>query len=82
MSLIRQSRGGRENDTTFGTRMKGEGLFADMIGQRFRKTCAKLGLNARNYQLDLSHFRVPAGAGANVKAAARAATPMPQMSLF
>ena len=86
MSLIRQSRGGRENDTTFGTRMKGEGLFADMIGQRFRKTCAKLGLNARNYQLDLSQFRAPAGARAPAKAAAKAVAkavaPTPQLSLF
>lgn len=59
MSLIRQSRGGRENDPRFGTRMRGEGVFADLIRMRFRKACTRLGLNARHYQLDSLLFRVP-----------------------
>ena len=59
MSLVRQSRGGRENDSTFGSRMKGEGVFADMIAQRFKKTCARLGLNARDYALDVLRFAPP-----------------------
>lgn len=59
MSLIRQSRGGRENDPRFGSRMRGEGVFADLIRMRFRKACARLGLNARHYQLDSLRFTVP-----------------------
>ena len=62
MSLVRQSRGGRENDSTFGNRMKGEGVFADMIAQRFKKACARLGLNARDYALDVLRFAPPASA--------------------
>jgi DNA repair photolyase len=57
MSIVRQSRGGRENDTTFGVRMRGQGVFADMIAQRFKKACARLGLNARHYALDTLRFR-------------------------
>ena len=62
MSLVRQSRGGRENDSTFGARMKGEGVFADMIAQRFRKACARLGLNGRHYALDTLRFGPPPSA--------------------
>ena len=59
MSLIRQSRGGRENDSRFGQRMTGEGAFADLIAMRFKKTCKRLGLNQRHYRLNLSAFKAP-----------------------
>ena len=59
MSLIRQSRGGRDNDPRFGHRMRGEGAFADLIGMRFKKTCKRLGLNQRRFPLDTSAFQVP-----------------------
>lgn len=45
MSLVRQCRGGRENDSRFGQRMRGEGPFADLLAQRFRLACEKRGLN-------------------------------------
>ena len=35
MSLVRQIRGGKENDPRFGSRMHGEGDFAELIRQRF-----------------------------------------------
>src|SRR5579872_2820691 len=35
MSLIRQSRGGKENQSGFGTRMRGTGEYAELIAQRF-----------------------------------------------
>ncbi len=44
MSLIRQCRGGQANDARFGQRMTGTGYFADMIAQRFRLACTRLGL--------------------------------------
>ncbi len=72
MSIIRQSRGGRENDPRFGARMKGEGVFAQLIAQRFAKACARLGLNQRNYALNTALFRAPATAAASG----------PQMALF
>jgi DNA repair photolyase len=60
MSLIRQSRDGKENETEFGKRMSGEGVFAELIAQRFKKACERLGFNQRKYQgCDTSLFAVP-----------------------
>ena len=46
MNLLRQMRGGKVYDPDFNTRMKGSGIFAELIRQRFQKACAKAGLNA------------------------------------
>ena len=35
MSLIQQMRGGKDYDSAFGTRMRGQGPFADLIAKRF-----------------------------------------------
>ena len=43
MSLIRQMRGGKEYDSAFGSRMRGQGPFADLIAMRFAKTRKRLG---------------------------------------
>jgi DNA repair photolyase len=56
-SLIRQMRGGKDYDPTFGTRMKGEGPYAWMIGRRFETACARLGLNVQRAELTTEHFR-------------------------
>lgn len=45
MNRIREMRAGRNYDARFGARMKGEGVWADLIGQRFRKAAARLGLD-------------------------------------
>lgn len=37
LSLIRQSRGGELYDSRFGARMRGEGVFAELLAQRFAK---------------------------------------------
>jgi DNA repair photolyase len=57
MSQIRQMRGGRENDPRFGTRMSGEGIFAELQENRFRLACERNGLDlhGRN-QLDTTRF--------------------------
>src|SRR5206468_11454311 len=46
MARIRDMRGGRENDPNFGSRMKGEGQFAELLRDRFEIACKRLGLNA------------------------------------
>jgi DNA repair photolyase len=58
-TLIRQMRGGKDYDSTFGSRMKGEGPYAWMIGRRFETACARLGLNVRKAELTTEHFRSP-----------------------
>jgi DNA repair photolyase len=45
LSLIRQARGGKLNQSEFGQRFAGGGAYVDMFRQRFRLTCRKLGLN-------------------------------------
>jgi DNA repair photolyase len=57
--LIRDMRGGRDYDSTWGTRMKGTGPYAWMIGRRFEMACEKLGLNLARKQLTTEHFRKP-----------------------
>ena len=48
---------GRSYDSDFVSRMKGSGVWADMLRQRFNKTCEKLGLNRERTELDLSLYR-------------------------
>ena len=57
--LIRDMRGGKDYDSTWGTRMKGTGPYAWMIGRRFEVACEKLGMNVKRTQLTTEHFRKP-----------------------
>lgn len=43
MSLVQQMRGGKDYDSTFGSRMRGQGPFADLVAMRFAKTRKRLG---------------------------------------
>lgn len=81
MSLIRQMRGGRNNDSTFGTRMRGSGPISDLIERRFRIACKRLGLNPHRIE---AHARTEAAptAPAPARAPSPAPAPSPQMSLF
>src|SRR6201987_2729040 len=62
-TLIRDMRGGRDYDSQWGTRMKGTGPMAWMIGRRFEIACEKLGLNKRRSRLTTDHFVKPKGGG-------------------
>jgi len=69
MSLVRQIRGGRDNEPRFGVRMGGQGEFADLVRRRFALACKRLGLNAdRDAPLDTTRFRPPAVPGAGTSA--------------
>ena len=57
MARIREMRGGKDYDANFATRMKGSGVWADLIAQRFQKTCARLGLNRQRVEMDETLFR-------------------------
>ena len=59
MARIHEMRGGKDYEADFATRMKGHGLWADLIRQRFEKTCHRLGLNRQRTALDLSQFSPP-----------------------
>ena len=67
MSRVQEMRGGRDvardNDPNFGTRMVGQGIFAELLRQRFAKACARFDLNNQGrreiQRLDISQFAVP-----------------------
>ena len=71
MSLIQQMRGGKDYDADFKTRMRGQGVFAELIRRRFTVACARLGIERRNEDVRLRSdlFRAPR-------------TPSPQQELF
>ena len=58
----REMRDGRAYEADFSTRMKGHGVWADLLRQRFEKTCARLGYGDQPTVLDMSQFR-PAALG-------------------
>jgi DNA repair photolyase len=62
-ALIRDMRKGRDYDSQWGTRMKGAGPMAWMIGRRFEIACEKLGLNKRRLKLTTDHFARPKRSG-------------------
>ena len=59
MARVREMRGGRDYDAGFGSRMVGQGVWAQLLRQRFDKAAARLGLNRERLPLDLSQFRKP-----------------------
>lgn len=63
LSLIRQSRGGALYDSRFGERMRGTGPYAELLRQRLKRACDRLGLlpGGPNARADL--FRPPPRAG-------------------
>jgi DNA repair photolyase len=63
MSLVRQMRGGRDYDSAWGQRMKGQGPIADLMGRRFAAAKRRYGLDGPSVELDLSRFRVPPASG-------------------
>jgi DNA repair photolyase len=60
MSLVRDARGGRDNDPGFGTRMRGIGPYAELLRSRFDLARRRFGLEpARARALDTTRFRPP-----------------------
>ncbi len=59
MARVREMRGGKDNDGRFGSRMRGQGVWAELLRQRFDKACARLGLDRERVELDASRFRPP-----------------------
>jgi DNA repair photolyase len=59
MNLVRDIRGGRENDPGFGSRMTGRGPYAWQIGRRFELACKRFGLNKAKLKLRADLFERP-----------------------
>ncbi|TFL13304.1 PA0069 family radical SAM protein [Pusillimonas caeni] len=59
MNLVRQMRNGKIYDSDYRTRMKGTGVFAQLLEQRFKRACLKAGLNQTRHPLDTTLFSRP-----------------------
>lgn len=58
-NLIRQMHGGKNYDSTFGKRQRGDGPYAWAVGRRFEIAARRLGLTGRGLKLTTAHFRRP-----------------------
>ncbi|NGP17463.1 PA0069 family radical SAM protein [Devosia aurantiaca] len=59
LSLVRDTRGGKDYDARWGTRMTGEGPYAVLLRQRFEKACERYGLNTKHPSLRTDLFEAP-----------------------
>lgn len=61
MNRVRDMRGGKDYKAEFGSRMRGEGVWADLIRQRFLKTLKRLGIihHGRFGELNCDLFKKP-----------------------
>jgi len=59
INLIRETRGGKDYDSSWGKRMTGSGPIAWMIGRRFEVACQRLGFNLTSVKTTTEHFRPP-----------------------
>jgi DNA repair photolyase len=63
LNRIRAMRGGKLNDPNFGSRMRGEGIFAEQMNQIFHVASRKAGFDQIEHPpLSAAAFRVPQGA--------------------
>ncbi len=84
MSRVRQIRGGKENDPAFGRRMRGQGVYAELLRQRFDRACRRYRLQGgRRPPLDSTRFRAPAAPpGASARRSKAPAASARQLSLL
>ena len=59
MARVREMHGGQDYDAEFGKRMRGTGTYADLLQQRYRKACKRLGLSQKLPPLRSDLFCVP-----------------------
>ena len=85
MNRLREMRGGKDYDADFSTRMRGEGVWADLIRQRVEKAMRRNRLQKTGWfsQLDASGFMPPAAPVKPVKPV-KPTKPVntPQLDLF
>jgi DNA repair photolyase len=63
MARVRELHGGQDYDPAFGRRMRGEGLWADLMARRFEVAVARLDLRVRLPPLRCDLFAPPARVG-------------------
>jgi DNA repair photolyase len=63
MARVRELHGGADYDPAFGKRMTGQGKWAELMQQRVKLTCRRLGLDRRLPSLRTDLFAVPEKVG-------------------
>lgn len=63
MGLVRDMHGGKDYDADWGRRMRGDGPYARMIGQRFKVAARRFGLDVEQPRLRCDLFASPLRAG-------------------
>jgi len=63
MARMHDLRGGKDYDANFATRRSGQGIWADLIAQRFDMACRRLGLNRQRRDWNVQDFRPPSPTG-------------------
>ena len=63
MARVRELHGGKDYDASFGTRFRGQGLWADLMARRFRVSVARLGLDQPQPGLRCDLFAPPLAQG-------------------
>ncbi|MET1022743.1 MAG: PA0069 family radical SAM protein [Pseudoxanthomonas sp.] len=60
MSTVQQLRGGKDYDSRFGSRMRGQGVYADLLERRFALAHKRLGFDGERWpDLDCTQFMAP-----------------------
>ena len=59
MNLLRSMRGGREYNADFRQRMGGTGIHSELLRQRFKRICSRVGMGERSIRLNSSAFSRP-----------------------
>lgn len=59
LNRIREIRGGKLNDSQFGSRMRGDGIYAEQLRSMFHLYAKKEGLNQKDIDLSAEHFKRP-----------------------
>ena len=78
MARVREMRGGKDYDATFGTRMRGEGVWAELLAQRLAKAKRRFGLDDERRRLDIAQFRKPLAASRRARPTCSAERPAAQ----
>jgi DNA repair photolyase len=59
MARVREMHGGQDYKADFSTRLRGSGVWSDLLHQRVAKAAGRHGMNRERIALDFSHFKAP-----------------------
>ncbi len=85
IGLVRNMRGGKDYDSTYGLRMRGIGPYAELLRHRFHLACTRLGLSARTIGIQTTDAQTPDARTSDslkVDHAARTKAAQVQLDLF